>query len=413
MESNAISTDRGYLHRLLVDGVRSFSYRGRVRALLGLPEANGVEMNFPKQLPIPGFSYAVPRFTGRFEVPDELLTSNPPRAIYAEERAPSVRHTAGIPPEQELPSESGMPARQHAPLDLPRELPGKDPGMVAPGCPAVPVGVIKRGNSDLPERQATPAHARIAEDESDHAFGAHDLIVPGISARPKRTMDDESRSGEAQQVDRLPAPEWRSIESGHTDLPGRVTPTESQLPPKSGTPPQTGLGESAPNRTADSVSPSYPTAGGMMPYGTSSCSLPARTALNQGSLEPRPVPRESPDESDLLRRRFKSQLVTSTPWEELGLDERPRQEQPRREVPPESRTFPLAHQPDRRFRSGKQVNFETQQQPSGAADSGQAPTAPATQPLQIVVNQVSDARTKSLGFWERRHLTHLRVKIRR
>src|SRR6266404_2112355 len=180
MASNTEGVANGYLHGLLVDGARPFSYRGRVRALLGLPESGGVEMNFSKQLPIAGFSYVVPRFTGEFEFPDELLASSPRPVIYAEERAPSDGRTAGIPPERELAIEGCMPARQAAPqIGKPSEFPMKEPGVFIPGCPAVPGAGIRSGESGPPECQPIAAKTQTGRDESSPALGTHELIVPG------------------------------------------------------------------------------------------------------------------------------------------------------------------------------------------------------------------------------------------
>ena len=79
MASETDRTVKPYLHRVLADGVQPFRYRGHVRALLGLPEAGGVEMNFAKPLPIGGFAYLRPQITGEFNSGDEMPADNPRR----------------------------------------------------------------------------------------------------------------------------------------------------------------------------------------------------------------------------------------------------------------------------------------------------------------------------------------------
>jgi hypothetical protein len=62
----------GYLYGLLADGSRKFRYRNRVRALLGLPRSEGVKVSFGSILSnMMNFTYTHPQFTRGFYLPDE------------------------------------------------------------------------------------------------------------------------------------------------------------------------------------------------------------------------------------------------------------------------------------------------------------------------------------------------------
>ena len=160
----------------------------------------------------------------------------------------------------------------------------------------------------------------------------------------------------------------------------------------------------------------------MMPHRTSSTSYLAHTFPGHHQPKPGLVPRELPDvvahhESDLPGKSFKAQSFKAQFGPVVPREESPashtRQEQPCRHATPEQRTFSLAHQPDRRSANGIRRHSETRQQPSADAASSQTPAVPSTQPPVIVVKQISDLGTTSFGFWERRYLTRLRMRIRR
>src|SRR3954453_22647423 len=65
----------GYLYRVLADGVKSFAYRGRVRALLGFPDVDGVRMNFAEPLPVAGLAYIRSHLAAEYDRSDQPLGS--------------------------------------------------------------------------------------------------------------------------------------------------------------------------------------------------------------------------------------------------------------------------------------------------------------------------------------------------
>lgn len=58
MRSDEGDPQRGYLHRVLADGVRPFRYRGGVSSLLGVSESEGRNLVLSRVLPPVGFRYA-------------------------------------------------------------------------------------------------------------------------------------------------------------------------------------------------------------------------------------------------------------------------------------------------------------------------------------------------------------------
>jgi hypothetical protein len=130
-------------------------FRSRVRSLLGLSHSDGVEMNFSNPLPIPGFTYVAPRFTGEFELPDELFTGGTRHVTRAEEITPSVGRSAGTPEQNEpyrraarRPEELNQIPTTKPPVDRVEFQAARQPyGVPRP----TPVGEISVGEPSLPQ----------------------------------------------------------------------------------------------------------------------------------------------------------------------------------------------------------------------------------------------------------------------
>src|SRR6266481_42296 len=167
MASETDGAVRGYLYRALADGARPFSYRGRVRALLGLPEPGGVQMNFPKPLPVAGLAYFRPRLTGEFDFPDELLALSPHSAARRdssriEDSELAVRHT------RRLDDNSSFP---------------QDP--VVPGSALPQLGKIGTEEPDRTDRQVAPARPRAA-DRFGNPLKRRDVVIPDAQGQSRR-----------------------------------------------------------------------------------------------------------------------------------------------------------------------------------------------------------------------------------
>ena len=88
----ASETDRArsYLHRVLADGARPFRYRGRVRALLGLPDDERRRDELcHSRCRLAASRICARRFTGEFDVGDEMPGGQPasPRRLRGSARA--------------------------------------------------------------------------------------------------------------------------------------------------------------------------------------------------------------------------------------------------------------------------------------------------------------------------------------
>ena len=147
----------GYLAAVLADGARPFRYRGRVRALLGLPEDRGIPVGFAGALPGARFTYAHTQLTGEFYVPDELLAA-PARTFTVEDVVDWTALDAG-----------------HA---------------------ATPAGP---GMGRLAERVDQPASGSPRAVSSGGARPGADLVIPGTSTW--RSPSESGRSEPARHAD--------------------------------------------------------------------------------------------------------------------------------------------------------------------------------------------------------------------
>jgi hypothetical protein len=431
---------KGYLQRLLSEGTQPFSYRGSIRALLGLPEASGLEMNFFKP-PATRFTYVVSQFMGEFEFSDELPTSNAPRGALLEKVAPSVFQGATTSAERERAVRERAfwacsPDRQAVrQTGQPSTLRMKEQRVAVPRSPEERGDPTRPDAPDRAENRPIDVEAPTGEVGSDSALKAHDLIVPTL---------------------RLPAPLAPVPESSHIDQDASESVTESQHEAAVRAPSRTGLARSGPKGVANALSPLGPEGDSTTPHQTVSASHIAQAGPGYHQLEPRATSRESADAvvpHEHLQARMRGvqfsegavlqHSITPTlhphgfehehdaPGEsvlsgkrlqaESSKVVRPRvrsrgphayREQVCRDATAERRSFPLMHTPDERRGSGVRAHSETRKQSSTDA-AGQTPTVPLTQPSVFVIKQVSDQGSASFGFWERRYLTHLLVKIRR
>jgi hypothetical protein len=387
---------KGYIHRLLSDGAQPFSYRACIRALLGLPEASGLEMNFFKP-PATRFTYVVSQFTGEFEFPEELPTSDPRRGALLEKVPPSVFRGATTSTEREQAFSERSPDRQAVrQTGQPSTLRMKEHSMAVPRSPGVRGDPTRPDAPDRAESRPIDIQAPTGKGGSDSGLKAHDLIVPAL---------------------RLPAPLAQVSESSHIDQYASESATESQPEAAVRVPSRTGLARSGPKGVANALSPLDPEGDSTTPHQTVSASHIAQAGRGCHQLEPRAASQESPDavvpqEPDVYGKRLQAEPSHVVRPRVRSSGPRTRQEHLCRDAAAEPRTCPVIHRRDERQGVGVRRNSESHQQSSTDA-AGQTPTVPLTQPSVFVIKQVSDQGSASFGFWERRYLTHLRVKIRR
>ena len=393
---------KGYLYRLLADGALPFRYRGSVRSLLGLPELSGVEVNFSKRLPFGGFSYVVPRFSGEFEFPDEFLGSSPRRTSQTEAVFPGSRAAS----EPTAPVRRTSEAEAHAPGRT--ALPGiSQGGELVSKLDSEPKRKIE-ANIDSPSKHVSKAMT--ASEPSQPARGrqaaapsqAHEIDIPGGISIPNALKGVDDRTHAAI----------------HSDLPGRVA--KSSYPIQSV--PDAVRPNLNPQITGESqvlrrdvtgpqlTSPKQPAS--VVPEGNSFPGIAPRQArLSTPSKPFGKLPSgETPDVTGT--RRSGSMAVPDRAQSPLP---RTRSAQPYtgEETTEAARSLPSLRRPDAQSGSKAAHSFEDfRQAPEGAAPI-QAPTAPSAPSPIVVVQSAPSHDTASPAFWERRHLGHIKVRIRR
>ena len=447
MGSNIGSPAKGYLYRLLADGARPFRYRSRVRTLLGFPEC-GIEMNFSKPLPIAGFSYVVPRFMGEFEFPDDVVSAGSRLVVHAEEMTSSARRTSGIPPQ-------GERARRRSATDLPsgqrtvlacevaieeQRRPAPRPaeaasGETRSGEPARSGNRVNTAPGEIGPAQTGPAATAPwhTESRTGPAFQAYDVSLPGTQAR--RHPAAHSGEGPAPHGVLPPIPDVvlpgiqaRRDPAAHSgeDRIRELKPTNLTLPassePAADSASATKRAREAStqenrSKTADAAPPARPAGipvghavhGVPSPIHASGSAIPERPfpqvhsvqrSSSQAPHDPPPARRESPR----VRTESRSDLPPHLRAETVATHWRPEQ------TVWDAAGMPAMRHPNRASHQSRPP--EIHQQPPAAA-SNPVPVVPSAQTPLIVVQPGSGPAVTSPAFWERRHLTNLRLRIRR
>jgi hypothetical protein len=433
MGSNIGSPAKGYLYRLLADGARPFRYRSRVRTLLGFPEC-GIEMNFSKPLPIAGFSYVVPRFMGEFEFPDDVVSAGSRLVVHAEEMTSSARRTSGIPPQ-------GERARRRSATDLPSgqrtvlacEVAIEEQRRPAPRRAEAASGETRSGESARGGNRVNTAPGEIGPARTEPALQAHDVSLPGTQAR----RHPAAHSGEGLAPHGVPPPipdvvlpgiPARRDSAAHSgeDRIGELTPTNLTLPASSEPAADSASATQRPreastqenrSKTADAAPPARPAGipvghavhGVPSPIHASGSAIPERPfpqvhsvqrSSSQAPHDPPPARRESPR----VRTESRSDLPPHLRAETVATHGRPEQ------TVWDAAGMPAMRHPNRASHQSRPP--EIHQRPPAAA-SNLAPVVPSAQTPVIVVQPGSGSAVTSPAFWERRHLTNLRLRIRR
>jgi hypothetical protein len=394
MASETDAAARGYLYRALVDGARPFGYRGRVRALLGFPEPGGVQMNFPKPLTAAGLAYVRPHFTGEFEFPDELLAFSPQHAAHREparieETEPSIRPTRGL---------NDNSSWQQDPLIQDSELPR-----------VAEVGTEKPGRAD---RQVRPAPLQ-AEDQRGNPLKRPDVVIPDVQGWTHRAAaTDASRPRENEPT------------------PARSQP-EARLGPHSNIEEEPRSGGAGPSKSGSSGNPTRLAADGVPAHGASGSprppqsersarltsadsplaalvSPPARPQTAAQELPPfeAPAALEFPPRPSEVKPSLVAPRAEARAWHRLPEPQSGDPGRPMRSVPATS----WPDQPTSLRTTRRRPEARPQDPPDNS--TSQAAAGPAPPPPIIVLHQPADVAA-SHAFWERRHLSHLSVRIRR
>jgi hypothetical protein len=423
MASETERAMKPYLHRVLADGIQPFHYRGRVRALLGHPDAGGVEMNFAKPLPVGGFAYLRPPITGELDVGDEMPADKPRRVAGFEDRRPPIAdEPTGVGSHRVVGApEPGNLGRGHDGVQ--RGIPGRNgPDLATAGS------VVRNGGERSQEAAkvmpdspaARGAAARIAES------GTSTLEPAGGRPATVQAQSGNGRLGPTSRARDIIVPD--ACERRH-QIAASSEPADAQESVR----PAARIGETHPQATSGAppadfaASPSVPDIGAIArPHRAAGDAPPHATiADSQRGLT---VERSQPVPDELRSKPWQASHALAVSNESAP----PRKRLEAKAWPMRSGTPPaipdglgndgvaLARGVASATRSDQPFHYTRvrarsdarRQAPADAASSPE-PAAPVPQPPTIVVNPPPAASTPPLAFWERRHLTHWRVRMRR
>jgi hypothetical protein len=402
MASDSGSQVRSYFRQLLADGARPFRYRGRVRTLLGLPEVNGVPMKFAKPLPFAGFTYITSKFSAESAFSDDASVSwsgEPPN----EKMVTSVHRGSSFLPQEEQSSVFSDLDSLVSPHVSERS---ESPIQEAVRIPVRYSNEGERGSLPRPGTQPTPASA------PNYLGGVrpHEVTLPEARTRPHT-----SPAGEIPPLDLEPprtpsAQETLFPRTGN--LESHLPRTEPELPS-----PGTGLAGKSPERMGSAARSSVSPINKPPPLSGPAPLPPALTEVlveKPVSVQPRrglepgistahdstPQSRRPPPEFRPLASRMESAV--------------PRDATVRlyRDVPSLPRLLPSVRK-EQPSANKRHETVEAAQPPWDNFPSSNGHAAPTQEPAVIVVEQNTGSLGTRLAFWERRHLTHLRVRIRR
>lgn len=385
--------EKRYLHRVLAGGARSFRYRSRIRKLLGLPESSGVGVIFSKPLPFGGFAYVVPRFSGEFEFPDELLAGGPRRGDRVEEIeiGPQSHGTA------DTRIEPGRPT-----TEAEKHVPARPEVRPIPQIPQIGDPVPKHQMEEQGEAKTASQPARQARGpQHTQTPRAHELIVPGVSRTAGRVENLEAPTRQAIP----PAPQRLALKADHSIPQAPDSPATNVRLPVAAEPVHPQQKASGP-----AFSPREGSEGMGGIIGKPLHSVTGSTTQTEVLVEPhatRPPSRQPlskpsavmPPGTAFLKPTVEASRETSRA--------------PKAALQATGRSLPALRRRDAPSPGKARAPFENHNQFPSDASSGQTPAASPAPPPIVVVQPVPDAGMTLMAFWERRHLSYLKVRIRR
>jgi hypothetical protein len=406
-----IAASSSYLHRVLSDGERPFHYRGRVRALLGVPEVGSVIMNFARPLPFVGFRA---RHRSAAEIWEDLPSDN-------------ASGDGGAARSMPLGDTSHRPRRE-APEpvnggEVAPKTPRPDgPARTTPAAIDAPLGAdgIRLPTSRADRAASARAPARM--DLSAASPQRHHVVIPGggkpaprpdgnagpapaaFAARSSAKKGDASTTTEVarsslsdlSQVLAALVPRARVVSrDGDTEAPvatPRMPHTESAAPDMQSA--SDAFSRHGPSDTSPRLASAPPQSRTMIP--------PARERLvttpriSVAAPEPVDLPNAYSDAPSL---RVSSRGPLAMPrLEPASLN----QERPSTRIPaPPSRSQPTAA-------------VQSRQQSESGHDTTAGPVAaPPQQSPVVIIRQAPETSAPTPAFWERRHLALWRLRLGR
>lgn len=383
------SSGKGYLWRSLAWAVEPFYFRSRVRALLGLPDTGGVQMNFPQPLPFGGFTYAIPQFSGLVEIPD--------KSIGAARRSSQTSQTF-LPDLAAAPPRTG---REFQSLSVTRPVSAVVPSNPALGAPAKESHALARTGSRMPVTAEAQPETSAGQRKTEGTPSTPPAPLP--AERRAAILDDLSITGRNQILPAL----RRDLQR-----PEALKRGEPVASPRA----HTGGG----------------TAGrGEQPSTAAGISSDSATAVQSPSLSIEMPALKDPPASQADQPIVSAPLGVTIPPQSTIMQSRlgPSEANQARKIHPlsvsafrtqslvaksllhqeEAGMAPARNEP-RRASGHRRFAETTQEVPAETPVTRPAPAAPEAPPI-VIVNQSSE--TPAAAFWERRYLSHLHLRIRR
>ena len=406
MATEAGDAGKGYLHGLLADGACSFRFRGRIRVLLGLPESSGVQVNFSKLQPLGAFAYVLPRFSGEFAFPDEFLAKNPFPSKELVEGMVDLGHRRPLESVDRGQTKFAVHPGQAARPTVPPSVQPDD-------------AVAKQPRASELKPSGEPAQ-QAPGSPSDRYFFAHEVVVPGVHPQPGSMPPSPTGTHEAVS----PKPQGPVLKPAHSImLTSDPAPKHSPAPvPGESLPARGGKSPSAPAlpEAEGGVSPLFPFVPGSpvpqcVPFASQVRYAPSRmpVAKQNPAFHEFPavtVSRKTGRVPGLPREDF-SPIPAQAPSPLPRTRQVPAPAQPASPPPTQGR-FAL-RQPDASLAGKERLPLGNYRQSPPDAPAGQTHVVPPTPPPVVVVQPLIGAGMTPSAFWERRHLGHLKVRIRR
>jgi hypothetical protein len=402
---------KGYVHRLLADAARPFRYRGGVRVLLGLPRVSDPQPSFSRPLPAADFACLLPR-RGREEaelseafldelrrageqVPEAGSSGQPssalspsPRAINAE-----VRPDAGS-----LEFVGRASATAQARVTRPSAVEAE----VAPHVRAAqrqPAAAVVHGAGAMPiEEIVVPGRRQRADSSqsSPTASGAADtmaaqeaLLWPDHAKAPDSTAsapDGRAMNSPLPSATAEPLPARRTVmqPTPAHELPGIAAPLSESMRNSSGV----SFAARSLGATATPSPGEVASTFGVPPVADSARAPAGRPGPTRHAWRP------SPSGSSSAPHPVAAQATSPL-------------------TPSDFRSPRHDRSPPWPFPAQESVPGGASSQSALAVPAGHTPLEPAVTHPVVVMQPTIDADMTPPAFWERRHLGHLQVRIRR
>jgi hypothetical protein len=386
---------KGFLWRCLAQGAEPFHFRNRVRSLLAFSDSDGVEMIFSQPLPMAGFNYVIPRFSGEFEIPDEFFGASQNCSRTPQPAVPNLTPFGPRKPahqEQRVrvePSEafSQQPSKNASPTATGIELPAAAPRQSQPSRAEKPqreTSIEEKRAEKLPASQSEyiPPRTEAVSPAGAVLVRKHEEILPDLRTElPRRKATAKDEAADQNHVSASPK---------------NTSTTQPAI-----------FAEEPPSSKSPVSSRSVPLPASALSHEAASLVRPAVTVRMPANVLQARQPQEVVPPG-VVTARAQSLVAKSRPKQQEDLA-------PAFAGSPSAPTFagfPSAQRSSARpHGDNRRFSGDRQQASPETFVTRQTPAEPLTPPPVVVVKQSSEP--VAAAFWERRYLSHLHLRIRR